>query len=255
MKHLERKNVPSHTHFYRNAAIFAVLAGMACAACKGHGKKLTFGKGEIYYKDGVTKAEATKVGKYLRKTGYFDDKKAKSVQVLKSGDTYQVKFVVKDPKGMKKEMKDQFRVLGGMISNYALNGAKLEVHLCDRRLKTKDKLEVAKSIGNFGQKLEFGRGEVYYQPPVEKPLAQKLGQHLLKHKFFNKEKRKSVQLTQKDAVYHLKIVVTKKNFAPSLIQLMTGVGKNLAVNIFGGQKLKLSLCDASLNCFKTLGPF
>jgi hypothetical protein len=249
------------THFFNRTRhpLFGFLIGaavlLACAGCNEHGKKLKFGKGEIYYKKGVTKAEAQSVGKYLVKAGFFNDKKAKSVQLLKEGDTYQIKFVVKDPNDMAENLKKQFRLLGGMVAHYALDGAKVEVHLCDRRLKTKATLDVPKSLGGFGKQLSFGRGEVYYKEPVKKELAQKLGKYLKEKNYFTDKKRKSVQILKQDGVFHLRIVFTKKNISPKQLQLMNVVGKNLAANIFGGQKLKISLCDESLQCFKTLGPF
>ncbi len=51
----------------------------------GHGTKLRFKKGELYYKAPVTEAQAKAVGASLEAQGFFADAAERSVQLLKEG--------------------------------------------------------------------------------------------------------------------------------------------------------------------------
>jgi hypothetical protein len=68
--------------------ILSLLVAVALSACTNYGKKVTIdgSKGEVYYKgDGVTEADAKKLGTYLKDViKYFNDEKKQSVQLTKS---------------------------------------------------------------------------------------------------------------------------------------------------------------------------
>jgi hypothetical protein len=103
--------------------------------CNSYGTKLEYGKGELYYTKNVTEAEAKKLGDYLNKEKFFEGE-GKTVQLDKSGDTYQFRIVLKE--GLDK---DEKYITGGRnaaieISKNVFDGAKVEVHLCDNKLKT-----------------------------------------------------------------------------------------------------------------------
>lgn len=120
----------------------ALLAVTGLAGC--YGKKLTFGKGEVFYKDPVTEAEATKLGNFLKdEVKYFDDTNQKSVQVVKEGDTYVVKFVVKEGSEKDNDVVAAFGMVGAGISSEVFGGAKVQVDLADTSLKTLKSLPAA----------------------------------------------------------------------------------------------------------------
>lgn len=56
------------------------------------------------------------------------------------------------------------------------------------------------SCDNYGEKLEFGKGELYYKAPVSKELANKLGNFLVESGFFGNENPVSVQLLKENNV-------------------------------------------------------
>lgn len=109
----------------------------ACNLLNPYGKKVTINsKSEVYLKgEGVTEAEATKLGNYLLKIGFFDDSTQKSVQLLKDS-TYVVKFVV-DEKALKDNPAAEvsFMAIQMLITDSVFNGNKVRVVLADNNLK------------------------------------------------------------------------------------------------------------------------
>jgi hypothetical protein len=76
--------------------LFMAVIAVTAAACNSYGKKVKVNdKSEVYYKgDGITEDDAKRLGNYLLSSGYFDSTTEKSVQLSKSADTFNVKFVV-----------------------------------------------------------------------------------------------------------------------------------------------------------------
>jgi hypothetical protein len=98
------------------------------------GKELKFGNVQLFYTSAVTKDEAEKVGKYLNEQKIFAE--PVSVQLNKTGGTYEVRICVK--KGIEQEREKDFfwMLLAADISQKLFNGAAVEIHLCDERLET-----------------------------------------------------------------------------------------------------------------------
>jgi len=78
--------------FLAMAILLAVGLG-----CSSYGTKLDYNGGELYYTKNVTESEAKKLGDYLVKEEFFDGKE-KTVQLDKSGSTYQFRMVVQKDK-------------------------------------------------------------------------------------------------------------------------------------------------------------
>lgn len=115
--------------------IVIAVALLKLTTCGNYGKKLTFNGGDLFYTSQVTEADARKLGDYLVKETFFDGKR-KTVQLNKSGETYEFRLVVvkdteKDPGTVK-----TFSVVSKELSENVFNGAKVAVHLCNDRLKT-----------------------------------------------------------------------------------------------------------------------
>lgn len=106
-------------------------------ACNDYGEKLEFDGDEVYYiSENVEEAEAQKLGEFLQSTDYFTGK-GFSVQLDKKDDVYLVRFVVQEQAYEGEDYINIFRAYGEQISNTALNGEPVEVHLCDDTLTTK----------------------------------------------------------------------------------------------------------------------
>ena len=122
-----------------NTKFFGVLAVMVMLvvglACKGNGTKLEFNGGDLFYTDNVTESEAKKLGDYLVKEEFFDGK-PKSVQLDKSGATYQFRMVVLPEKQNDEQTVQIMKTFAREISGAVFGGAPTEVHICDNNLKT-----------------------------------------------------------------------------------------------------------------------
>jgi hypothetical protein len=104
-------------------------------ACSTYGTKLEFNNGELYYTDNVTEADAKKLGEYLVKSSFFDGKKL-TVQLDKSGSTYQFRMVVVPEKQNDEATAILLKTFAETISEEVFNDAPTELHICDNELKT-----------------------------------------------------------------------------------------------------------------------
>ncbi len=106
------------------------------------------------------------------------------------------------------------------------------------------------SCDNYGDKLVFGKGELYYKSPVSKELANKLGNFLLESGFFGNENAVSVQLLKENDTYQFRMVVQEgKEKDESLTDVFKLFGSQISEAVLGGAKLEYHLCD---KYFKTL---
>lgn len=111
------------------------IASIASRGCNPYGTKLEFNGGELYYTKNITETEAKKFGEYLVKEEFFDGQEI-SVQLDKSGSTYQFRMVVKPELQNDESSAEQVKLFGSQMSADFFKGAPLEVHLCDDTLKT-----------------------------------------------------------------------------------------------------------------------
>lgn len=104
-------------------------------ACSNYGTKLEFNGGEVYYTKNSNEADAKKLGDYLVKEGFFDGK-PKTVQLDKSGSTYQVRMVIQKEKQNDQATSDSLKEFSTQISKDVFGNAATEIHICDEELKT-----------------------------------------------------------------------------------------------------------------------
>jgi len=104
-------------------------------SCDFFRKEKTFNGTQIFYTSSVTVNEVDILGAYLI-TGGFADGDKKTVQLNKSGNTYEFRMVVK--KGIEqdpayRELTKEFAI---ELSDYVFNGQKVDIHLCNDKLQT-----------------------------------------------------------------------------------------------------------------------
>ena len=121
-------------NFITTILVLTVLMAVGLA-CGSYGTKLDFNGGELYYTDNVTEADAKKLGDYLVKSGFFDGRKI-TVQLDKSGSTYQFRMVVVKEKQNDDATMILMKAFAGEISEDVFNDAPTELHICDDQLKT-----------------------------------------------------------------------------------------------------------------------
>lgn len=108
------------------------------------------------------------------------------------------------------------------------------------------------SCSNHGKKLTFNGGELYYTSQVTEADAQKLGNYLVKEKFFDGT-RKTVQLNKNGEAYEFRMVMIKDGEkAPNTVETFTAVSKELSENVFNGGKVVVHLCDHQLKTLRTI---
>ena len=125
---MKRKNILT------TMLVLTVLMAVGLA-CTGYGTKLEYNGGELYYTDNVSETDAKKLGDYLVKSGFFSGKKL-TVQLDKSGATYQFRMVVMPEKQNDETTAAMLKVFAGEISEEVFGGAPVELHICDDSLKT-----------------------------------------------------------------------------------------------------------------------
>jgi hypothetical protein len=108
------------------------------------------------------------------------------------------------------------------------------------------------SCTNYGKKLTFNGGELYYTSQVTEAEAKKLGDYLVKEKFFDGNK-KTVQLTKDGATYQFRMVVLKDGEkAPNTVATFTSVCQELSENVFNGAEVVVHLCDDHLKTLRVI---
>lgn len=233
-----------------STALIALFALMA--ACKPYGERVKApGQGEIFIKPPVTKDQATRLGVFLQSVGFFDGKRRKSVQIRKKGEAYVLRFVVRKATVGKPDVVRALKIVTGMASREVFDRAPMVLDLCSKSFKSRKEIALPKGYGDFGERLLFGRGEVFIRKPVTVAEGNKVGEMLLKRRFFNKTKRKSVQLLKQDGVYKLNFVA-KADVPQKIVDSFRGLGIGLSAQALGGAPVQVSLCDELLKPRKVL---
>lgn len=228
--------------------IFLSFIILFIVSCNPYGKKKEFGSIEIYYKKGVSVEEVEKLGNYLKNNGW-DDGETKTVQLLRSGDIYQVKVVVKKGIDQDPEYISLFRIVANELSYKVFDGKTVEMHMCDENLKT---LKIVEMI-NYGQLLTFDNIELYYTDKVTKEDAENLGKFLLESGFNNSEGTKTVQLTKEGKTYQFRMVVLEgydqDEYYEEIAREFAGYISNY---VFDGKPVEMHLCNDYLETLKVV---
>jgi hypothetical protein len=125
-----------------------IVASTTMIACNSWGDKyMANNKSEVYYKDGATADDAKRLGDFLLKNNYFDSLTEKSVQVTKTVDTFNVKFVVDKEKVSQTENAEMlFTIMGAAISSDVFLGKPVKIILADTRMNGFKEIETYTTI-------------------------------------------------------------------------------------------------------------
>ena len=118
-------------------ATVVLLASLliATGCSQDYGKMLTFNGGQLYYTSSVTLDEANKLGRYLVPVEFFDGNE-KTVQINKTGNTYEFRMVIKQGIENDQEFIQISKQFCKELSADVFDGKQVDVHLCDDQLKT-----------------------------------------------------------------------------------------------------------------------
>ncbi len=115
-------------------------------------------------------------------------------------------------------------------------------------------LTVGLACNQYGTKLEYNGGEVYYTDKVTETEAKKLGEYLVKEEFFD-GKPKTVQLDKAGAVYQFRMVVQKeKQSDEQTMELMKVFAGQLSSDVFNDAPVEMHVCDESLKTIRVIKP-
>ncbi|MFC1836971.1 hypothetical protein ACFL2Q_19995, partial [Thermodesulfobacteriota bacterium] len=194
-----------------------------------------FGKGELYYTPSVSEDLVKRLGKYLLDVKFFDDT-PKSVQIRKVGPKFQFRMVVIKEKAEDLNYISVIRVLPGQLSRAVFDGAPTELHVCDDYLVTQKVLGPMRGLG-------FKAGELVFSERVSEEEAKKLGDYLLKLKFFD-DTAKIIELNKAGQTYQVRMPVKEgydKN--KEYLKLAKSMASDISKIVFGGAPVEVHLCN------------
>jgi len=109
---------------------------------------------------------------------------------------------------------------------------------------------------NYGKKLTFKKGELYYTDKVTEDEANKLGEFLVERKYFTDDKEVTVQLNREDGVYQVRMVVvddykSMKDVYPTAYQVLAA---RISHEVFDGKTVEIHLCNDRLKTREVVKP-
>jgi hypothetical protein len=227
----------------RYCLILALIATLPLLqACNNFGKEKTFNGVELFHTPAVTDAQADSLGTFLVNSK-FADGTAKTVQITKSGNTYQFRFVVKE--GMENDPKiiKAFKIFAASISSGVFNGAPVEIDVCDKYLKT---IKVF-PYEDFGKARDYKGVQLYHTKTVTDSEADSLGSYLVSSGFADGN-AKTVQLNKSGSTFQFRFVVKegldKDTAFMQNVKTFTG---QLSNKVFNGAPVEIHLCDDYMN--------
>ena len=115
-------------------------------------------------------------------------------------------------------------------------------------------LMIGLACNQYGTKLEYNGGEVYYTDNVTEADAKKLGEFLVKEGFFD-GKPKTVQLEKAGSTYQFRMVVQpEKQNDEATAELMKTFASELSENVFNKAPVEMHICDETLKTVKVVKP-
>lgn len=126
------------------------------------------------------------------------------------------------------------------------------LYLGSKYERISDQPNAADTELKWDEKREFNGGELYYTSQVTEDEATKLGQYLVKEKFFDGA-RKTVQLNKNGRTYEFRVVMKEDGDKGSkVVEMFTAVSNELSENVFNGGKVVVHLCDDRLKTLRVI---
>lgn len=116
--------------------LFFSLSLVSCDSTNTIGdKEKNFNGVQLFYTSAITEAEADSLGNFLI-SSEFADGDEKTIQLNKTGNTYEFRMVVKKGIEQDQEYTELGKALASEISEGVFNGQQVDVHYCDENLNT-----------------------------------------------------------------------------------------------------------------------
>lgn len=214
-------------------------------ACSNYGEKIEFNGTEVYYKDGVTKEQAEKLGVYLQAEGFTDGNR-KSVQLVKDENTGNLTFRMVTSKGSAYNPQNET-----MFESFTRNLSQqfeqpVDFQLCDESFETLRSFKAS----DVPALIEKGNLQVLYTKNVTEKQAQSLADFLTKDE---KETAMTVQLDQRNDTLVYKMVVKagyENNEAYTMV--LKAYKDMMSKEIFNNQIVEAQMCDENMQTLKVI---
>lgn len=225
--------------------ILPLLLLLAFAACTNYGKKVKFGTIEVYYKDGVSKAEADHMARVLQ--GVLDRtnpeaKQRKSFQLTKPNDTVLLRMVV-DKDRLAGIPDASFQAILVMVSDSVFGGRPVNMELTNEKFSALKKLPFVNTApgAGFGEMVTVGNVELYM-----KGFPREQGEILAA--FFDREVKPETVISYQVLGNEgdrpvVKMASTAENAARLTEQQLQAMVEKLSVEVFSYGPLLFQLTD------------
>lgn len=202
-------------------------------------KSLKCKGGAIYYRSTVTADEAQRLRDFLERIDFFNPVQP-AVEVEKEAGTYHFRLVVTDETHQDEEALVKCAVLAAGLSDEVFAGAAVEVHLCNRWLRT---ITVVPHWGRFGERFRFNAAEVFYTPEVAEDAAIALGTYLMWKEFFN-DGPKLAQFNRTTRGFELRLQVkSESELGPAHRAEFQRMASDLSRDVFKGAPVEVCPCE------------
>ncbi|WP_457616361.1 hypothetical protein [Lutibacter sp.] len=229
--------------------IFSILLSVLVISCNDYGEKVTYNGTDVYYKNGVTEAQAHKLGKYLEESEFADGAE-KSVQLVIDENTNNLTFrMVTIDEAINDSsydiiFKNFMRELSELFDNKPV-----DIHLCN------DSFETVKtySFSELPKYVFAKKTQILYTKYVTEEEAIKLKDFLIAKNFADDANPKTVELSKEGDTYLFRMVVKEgsdKNEASVIV--LKFFGEAIAKNVFDNKPLKVHMCNTKMETLKVI---
>lgn len=209
----------------------ALVVGLAVEFWRrgGPGTRLRFGRGNLYYTEGVTGDEGERVGRYLAWKGIFEAGVI-DARLTRDGAVYQVQLIC--PRGDPAEGQDlACEVLAAGLSDAALAGDAVEVHICDRTFRP---TSVVRHTGRFGRLIAENAASLFAMDGVEESEAAGVAAFLAEAGLFNASS-KVAQINRAGEGYEFRLAVNVDPLTPDMVEGQRQMALDLSAQVLRGR--------------------
>jgi hypothetical protein len=230
------------------------IAMLLLTACNNYGKKVSINTySEVYYKgEGITEADAQRLGNFLLQAGYFDSSKETTVQLMRDKDAYLVKMVIDEEEVAKDKDFYQrfFWFMQEPIAQNVFGGNTTKIVLADEDLK---ELE---PVGDIAKVVVNSKNRVLYNPDgVTETDAKNLGVFLEESGYFNGTKEVDILLHKTNGAYTVRFLVDEAALnedKDQFVSLFKIYKYFIGQGVFNGQKTHAVLTSLELKDLEPL---
>lgn len=255
--------------------IITIFMALACSSGQSsYGKLKNFKGVQLYYTNAVTEKQADALGEYIISSG-FADGSPKTVQLAKTGKTFEFRMVIK--KGIEKddEFITIFKQLASELSNDVFDGDQVDVHLCNDQLET-IRVVVASESGSasnkgngseysseeppppsnsnssYGKENDYNGVQLFHTNTVTDDEAEELGRYLVESEFADGQP-KTVQINRSGNTYEFRMVVKKGiEQDQEFVNVAKMMAAELSEKVFNGNQVDIHFCDENLETLRVI---